>query len=185
MADFRLEEAAGEGVTGTIYLAVSHLSVICERSEAIQFGLDVRPWPGLLRRCTPRNDAGPMIRSGLHLRSRPIDHEPHSTGEECMDKERQRRVKKRFGKRLRQLRETRDLTKALAAACALDPSYLGRIERGESNVTLVNNPVLSLSKGPPHCGAFGLSQQSCLGSSQSENVCYRQTSLLADTFKYA
>ena len=47
-----------------------------------------------------------------------------------MDRERQRRVKKRFGKRIRQLREARDLTqKALASACGLDSSYLGRIER--------------------------------------------------------
>jgi len=56
-----------------------------------------------------------------------------------MDRERQRRVKKRFGKRLRKLRKARGLTQAaLASAAGLDPSYLGKIERGESNVALVN-----------------------------------------------
>jgi transcriptional regulator with XRE-family HTH domain len=56
-----------------------------------------------------------------------------------MDRERQRRVKKRFGKRMRKLRKARGLTQAaLARACDLDPSYLGKIERGESNVALVN-----------------------------------------------
>jgi transcriptional regulator with XRE-family HTH domain len=56
-----------------------------------------------------------------------------------MDRERQRRVGKRFGKRVRQLREARDLTqRALAAACGR-PLLSGKIERGESNPALVND----------------------------------------------
>ena len=56
-----------------------------------------------------------------------------------MDKAQQDRVKRRFGARLRQLRNAKDLSQeALALESGLDRSYLGKIERGESNVALVN-----------------------------------------------
>jgi transcriptional regulator with XRE-family HTH domain len=56
-----------------------------------------------------------------------------------MDEEGQQRVKKRFGARLRQLRKARKMSQEkVALASDLDRSYLGRIERGEINVSLVN-----------------------------------------------
>lgn len=56
-----------------------------------------------------------------------------------MDKAQQDRIKLRFGTRLRQLREAKELSQeALALESGLDRSYLGKIERGESNVALVN-----------------------------------------------
>ena len=56
-----------------------------------------------------------------------------------MDEEGQQRVKKRFGARLRALRKARKMSQEkVALASDLDRSYLGRIERGEINVSLVN-----------------------------------------------
>jgi transcriptional regulator with XRE-family HTH domain len=56
-----------------------------------------------------------------------------------MDKAGQDEVKRRFGARVRELRKARKMSQeALALACDLDRSYLGRIERGEVNVSLIN-----------------------------------------------
>jgi len=56
-----------------------------------------------------------------------------------MDKERQKEVKKRFGARLRQLRKAKKLSEeAVALGSGLDRSYVGRIERGQANLSLVN-----------------------------------------------
>ncbi len=56
-----------------------------------------------------------------------------------MDEAAQQQVKKRFGARLRQLRKARKMSQeGVALASDLDRSYLGRIERGEINVSLVN-----------------------------------------------
>ena len=56
-----------------------------------------------------------------------------------MDKGRQEEVKKAFGARLRQLRKALKLSQEkVALRCGLDRSYLGQIERGESNVSLIN-----------------------------------------------
>jgi transcriptional regulator with XRE-family HTH domain len=56
-----------------------------------------------------------------------------------MDKEAQREVKRRFGARLRTLRKARKFSQeGVALASGLDRSYLGKIERGEVNVSLVN-----------------------------------------------
>lgn len=56
-----------------------------------------------------------------------------------MDKERQQEIKKAFGARLKALRKARDLSQEeVALSCDLDRSYVGRIERGKANVSLVN-----------------------------------------------
>jgi transcriptional regulator with XRE-family HTH domain len=56
-----------------------------------------------------------------------------------VDKEQQQAVKKRFGARLRQLRKSRKLSQeAIALSADLDRSYVGRIERGKANVSLIN-----------------------------------------------
>lgn len=46
-------------------------------------------------------------------------------------------LRKRFGARLRRLREARHLTQEqLAARAELDPKYLGAVERGQENISL-------------------------------------------------
>lgn len=49
------------------------------------------------------------------------------------------KAKRRFGARLRQLRKAQKLSQEkVALKAGIDRSYLGQIERGESNVSLVN-----------------------------------------------
>lgn len=48
-------------------------------------------------------------------------------------------IKLEFGRRVRELRRRNGLSQEdLALACKLDRSYVGGIERGERNVSLVN-----------------------------------------------
>ena len=56
-----------------------------------------------------------------------------------MAKKRDKAIKTTFGKRVRELRTAKGLSQeALALACDLDRTYIGGIERGERNVSLVN-----------------------------------------------
>jgi transcriptional regulator with XRE-family HTH domain len=58
-----------------------------------------------------------------------------------MAKDYAERVQKRFGARMRQIRKAvrpKLTQEALADIAGIDRSYTGKIERGESNVSLVN-----------------------------------------------
>ncbi len=49
------------------------------------------------------------------------------------------KIQQRFGSRVRQLRGERGLSQEdLAFSCGLDRSYIGSVERGKRNVSLVN-----------------------------------------------
>ena len=48
-------------------------------------------------------------------------------------------MQKQFGARVRELRKQRELSQeSLALACDLDRTYIGGVERGERNISLIN-----------------------------------------------
>ena len=56
-----------------------------------------------------------------------------------MNKVDQRQIKKHFGERLRELRKRKGLSQeTLALTCDLDRTYIGGVERGERNISLIN-----------------------------------------------
>lgn len=59
-------------------------------------------------------------------------------------------IKAVFGKRIRELRTAKGLSQeALAVACELDRTYIGGIERGQRNVSLVNIQRIAGALGVP------------------------------------
>ena len=56
-----------------------------------------------------------------------------------MDDEDESLTKQRFGRRLREIRKGKGVSQeALALSCGLDRTYIGGVERGERNISLVN-----------------------------------------------
>jgi ribosome-binding protein aMBF1 (putative translation factor) len=52
---------------------------------------------------------------------------------------RQAQIQRQFGERIRELRKEKGLSQeGLALACDLDRSYVGGVERGERNISLLN-----------------------------------------------
>ena len=59
-------------------------------------------------------------------------------------------IKVTFGQRVRELRTKKGLSQeALALTCDLDRTYVGGIERGERNVSLVNIQKIAVALGVP------------------------------------
>ena len=64
--------------------------------------------------------------------------------------ERDEAIKAAFGQCVRELRTKKGLSQeALALACDLDRTYIGGIERGERNVSLVNIQNIASGLGVP------------------------------------
>jgi transcriptional regulator with XRE-family HTH domain len=73
-----------------------------------------------------------------------------------MDEPQKARIKQRFGARVRRLRKARKLSQeALALEAGLDRSYVGSIERGESNVALINIHRIATALGVRAGELFG------------------------------
>lgn len=67
-----------------------------------------------------------------------------------MVKKKDEAIKAVFGRRVRELRTAKGLSQeALALACDLDRTYIGGIERGERNVSIVNIQKIATALGVP------------------------------------
>lgn len=67
-----------------------------------------------------------------------------------MARKRDEAIKTAFGQRVREMRAGKGLSQeALALACDLDRTYIGGIERGERNVSLVNIQIIATALGVP------------------------------------
>jgi transcriptional regulator with XRE-family HTH domain len=64
-------------------------------------------------------------------------------------------VKRRFGRRIRELREAKGWSQeGFAEQCGLHRTYIGGIERGERNVSLVNIERIASALGVPIADLF-------------------------------
>jgi DNA-binding XRE family transcriptional regulator len=67
-----------------------------------------------------------------------------------MDDRAERRVLKQFGARVRRIRLQKGMTQEdLAFTCGLDRSYIGSVERGERNISLLNMHKIVRALGVP------------------------------------
>jgi transcriptional regulator with XRE-family HTH domain len=65
-----------------------------------------------------------------------------------MARETEESIKMAFGQRVRELRLRRDLSQeALAGLCELDRTYIGGVERGERNISLLNIHKIAVALG--------------------------------------
>lgn len=67
-----------------------------------------------------------------------------------MDKQREVQLQKHFGERVRNLRKQKGLSQeALALTCNLDRTYIGGVERGERNISLLNIHKIAIALSIP------------------------------------
>jgi transcriptional regulator with XRE-family HTH domain len=59
-------------------------------------------------------------------------------------------IKNRFGSRVKELRQKKGLSQeSLAHVCGLDRTYVGSVERGERNISLLNIHLIARALGIP------------------------------------
>ncbi len=59
-------------------------------------------------------------------------------------------IQEGFGRRVRELRKEKGLSQeSLALACSLDRTYIGGVERGERNISLLNIHKVAAALGVP------------------------------------
>lgn len=59
-------------------------------------------------------------------------------------------IQREFGSRVRALRQKMQLSQeALAHSCGLDRTYIGSVERGERNISLLNIHIIAKALGVP------------------------------------
>jgi DNA-binding XRE family transcriptional regulator len=67
-----------------------------------------------------------------------------------MKKETEQNLKKAFGAKVRQLRQEKGMSQEqLALLCDLDRTYVGGVERGERNISLINIHKIARALGVP------------------------------------
>ncbi|MDD5272274.1 MAG: helix-turn-helix transcriptional regulator [Methylovulum sp.] len=67
-----------------------------------------------------------------------------------MNKPNENQLQKNFGARVRELRKQKGLSQeSLALICDLDRTYIGSVERGERNVSLLNIHKIAVALGVP------------------------------------
>lgn len=67
-----------------------------------------------------------------------------------MPSQKEHEIQNRFGARVRELRRGQKLSQEeLALACGLDRTYVGSVERGERNISLVNIQRIALALDVP------------------------------------
>ena len=65
-----------------------------------------------------------------------------------MDKQKENKLQKHFGERVRELRKQKELSQeSLALLCGLDRTYIGGVERGERNISLLNIQKIAVALG--------------------------------------
>ena len=67
-----------------------------------------------------------------------------------MGRRREAQIQKHFGERVRELRKQKKFSQeSLALACDLDRTYIGGVERGERNISLINIYNIAAALGVP------------------------------------
>lgn len=65
-----------------------------------------------------------------------------------MKEKKEGQIKKTFGARLRAIRNEKGLSQeSLALTCELDRTYIGGVERGERNISLINIYKIAIALG--------------------------------------
>ena len=65
-----------------------------------------------------------------------------------MDKDLEQQIKKSFGMKVRIMREQKGFSQeGLALVCGLDRTYVGGVERGERNISLINIHKIATALG--------------------------------------
>ena len=73
-----------------------------------------------------------------------------------MSEEQGKSVKKGFGERVRTIRKSKGLSQeTLALMCGLDRTYIGGVERGERNISLINMHKIANALGVSPREFFG------------------------------